>query len=98
MLGTAIQEGLVENIDQDVYSFFPKEKYPSLHEDYKKIKIRHLLDMASGLDADSDDNQTPGHVGRCCGQLFARYVSLLLSRMLAARLLDVRVVFSVAHR
>lgn len=64
LLGVAIKEGLVQNLDQNVYSFFPKEKYPSIHEDYKRIKIKHLLDMASGLDADSDDGQTPGNAGQ----------------------------------
>ena len=63
LLGVAIKEGLVQNLDQDVYSFFPKEKYPSMHEDYKKIKLKHLLDMSSGLDADSDRPETPGQAG-----------------------------------
>lgn len=63
LLGVAIKEGLVQNLEQDVYSFFPKEKYPSMHEDYKKIKIKDLLDMSSGLDADSDDGDTPGNAG-----------------------------------
>ncbi|MFK7807628.1 MAG: serine hydrolase domain-containing protein [Saprospiraceae bacterium] len=61
LLGVAIKDGLVKSLDQDVYSFFSKEKYPSVNEDYKKITIRHLLDMSSGLDADSDDGKTPGH-------------------------------------
>ncbi len=30
LLGVAIKAGLVQNLDQDVYSFFPKEQYPSL--------------------------------------------------------------------
>lgn len=64
LLGVAIKEGLVQNLDQDVYSFFSKEKYPSLNEDYKKIKIKHLLDMSSGLDADSDNMETPGHAAK----------------------------------
>lgn len=61
LLGVALKEGLVQHLDQDVYSFFSKTKYPSLHEDYKKVKLRHLLDMASGLDADTDDGKSPGH-------------------------------------
>ena len=68
LLGVAIEEGLVQNIEQDVYSFFSKEKYPSLHEDYKKIKIKHLLDMASGLDADTDDWDSPGNAGMWIGK------------------------------
>ncbi|GJM35841.1 MAG: hypothetical protein DHS20C18_48420 [Saprospiraceae bacterium] len=68
LLGVAIEEGLVQNLDQDVYSFFSKEKYPSMHQDFKKIKIKHLLDMASGLDADSDDYETPGNAGMWIGK------------------------------
>lgn len=63
LLGVALKEGLVENLEQDVYSFFPKNKYPSINEDYKKIKLKHLLDMSSGLDADTDKSETIGHVG-----------------------------------
>lgn len=63
LLGVALEEGLVQSIEQDVYSFFSKEKYPSLHEDYKKVKIMHLLDMSSGLDADADDWESPGNAG-----------------------------------
>ncbi len=29
LLGIAIKDGLVKNLEQDVYSFFPKNKYPS---------------------------------------------------------------------
>ena len=61
LLGVAMKEGLVDNLDQDIYSFFPKEKYPGIHQDYKKIKLSHVLDMASGLDADTDRSETPGH-------------------------------------
>lgn len=81
LLGVAIKEGLVESLDQDVYSFFPKEKYPTLHEDFKQIKIQHLLDMGSGLHADTDDYQTPGHAGRWIGK--DEWVSYLLSIPLA---------------
>ena len=61
LLGIALKEGLVQNVEQDVYSFFPQNKYPSLNEDYKRIKIKHLLSMSSGLDADSDSSQAIGH-------------------------------------
>ena len=64
LLGVAIKDGLVEDLEQDAYSFFPKDKYPNLNEDYKKVKLKHLLDMASGLDADSDDSRTPGNAGK----------------------------------
>lgn len=61
LLGIALKDGLVQNLAQDVYSFFPKNKYPSINEDYKQIKLKHLLDMSSGLDADTDNPQTSGH-------------------------------------
>lgn len=81
LLGVAIKEGLVQNLEQDVYSFFSKEKYPSMHEDYQKVKLKHLLDMSSGLDADSDDYQTPGHAGRWISN--DEWVEYLLSIPLA---------------
>lgn len=68
LLGVAMEDGIVSNLDQDVYSFFSKEKYPMLHEDYKNVKIRDLLNMASGLDADSDRWETPGNAGQWMGK------------------------------
>jgi CubicO group peptidase (beta-lactamase class C family) len=61
LLGIALKEGLVKSLDQDVYSFFPENKNPNVNKDYKKITLRHLLDMSSGLDADTDKLQTTGH-------------------------------------
>ena len=83
LLGVAIQEGLVQSLDQDVYSFFPKEKYPSIHEDYKKVKLIHLLNMVSGLDADSDDSRTPGNAGKWIAK--DEWVKYLLSIPLARK-------------
>ncbi len=75
LLGVAVKEGLIQNLDQDVYSFFPVSEYPAMHEDYKKIKIKHLLDMSSGLNADSDDSQTPGNAGQWIGNdEWVRYI------------------------
>ncbi|UII26129.1 beta-lactamase family protein [Fulvivirga maritima] len=68
LLGVAMKDGLVKSLDQDVYSFFPKEKYPDMHEDYKKIKISHLLDMSSGLNADTDNADAPGSAGQWIGR------------------------------
>jgi len=68
LLGVAIREGLVQSLDQNVYSFFSKEKYPNMHEDYQQVRIRHLLDMSSGLDADSDNWKTPGNAGQWMGK------------------------------
>lgn len=63
LLGIAMKDGLVENLDQNVYSFFPENKYSSIDEGYKEIKLRHLLSMSSGLDADTNRPETPGQAG-----------------------------------
>lgn len=77
LLGVAIKDGLVENLEQDVYSFFPKKKYPSIHDDYKKVKLIHLLNMVSGLDADSDNPKTMGNEGKWTAK--DEWVNYLLS-------------------
>lgn len=77
LLGVAIQEGYIENLDQDVHSFFSKEKYPSINEDFKKVKLIHLLNMVSGLDADSDNYDTPGNAGHWIAK--DEWVNYLLS-------------------
>ncbi|NJB72320.1 CubicO group peptidase (beta-lactamase class C family) [Saonia flava] len=61
LLGIALEEGLVQNLDQNVYSFFDKSKYPNINKDYKQVTLRHLLNMSSGLDADTNNPQTTGH-------------------------------------
>ena len=63
LLGIAIKEGLIKSLEQDVYSLFSKIKNPSINKDYKKIKLKHLLDMSSGLDADSDNPSSIGQAG-----------------------------------
>jgi len=82
LLGVAIQEGLIQNLEQDVYSIFPKEKYPSINDGYKNIRLKHLLDMTSGLDADADDGDTPGNAGQWIGR--DEWVDYLLSIPLVA--------------
>ncbi len=63
LLGVAIKDGLIKDLDQSVYSLFsPEENF--INEDYKHITLRHLLDMSSGLDADSDDFRSLGQAGR----------------------------------
>ncbi len=83
LLGVAIREGLVQNLDQDVYSFFSKSKYPAMHEDYKKVRLIHLLNMVSGLDADSDNPKTPGNEGKWMAK--DEWLSYLLSIPLSGK-------------
>jgi hypothetical protein len=68
LLDDAIKEGLVKNIDQDAHSFFPQEKYTSLYEEYKKIKIKHQLDMYYPSGADSHNDKTPENTGQRIGK------------------------------
>jgi CubicO group peptidase (beta-lactamase class C family) len=64
LLGVALKEGLIDNLDQSVYSLFSEERNERIHEDYKKVKLRDILDMSSGLDADTDSPKTRGHAGQ----------------------------------
>ncbi|MEM6532555.1 MAG: serine hydrolase [Myxococcota bacterium] len=53
-----MERGLVEDLDRSIASFFPELPKNSA---LQKIKIRDVLDMTSGLDADTDDPRTVGH-------------------------------------
>lgn len=51
MIGIALEDGIIESLDQSIYDFIP-EKYRYTKDDKKgKITLRHLLTMSSGLDA-----------------------------------------------
>ena len=52
-IGIAIKQGLIKNIDEPVFQYFKNyEKYFDTTK--KKISIRHLLTMTSGLEWDED--------------------------------------------
>lgn len=61
LFGIALKEGFVQNLDQNLYSFFANSKYPHINKDYKQVTLRHLLNMSSGLDADTNNPQSTGH-------------------------------------
>jgi len=49
IIGIAIDKGFIKNVDEEVFSFFPK--YSHLNNEKKaKITIEHLLTMTSGLE------------------------------------------------
>lgn len=56
LVGIAIENGFIGNIDQPVLSFFPDR--PIAHRDARKeaMTIEHLLTMTSGLDCEQDES------------------------------------------
>ena len=57
LMGIALQRGLVHSVNDSIALYLP-----GLPADGKeKIRIRDLLNMRSGLDADDDDPRTPGN-------------------------------------
>jgi CubicO group peptidase (beta-lactamase class C family) len=69
LVGIAMQRGAQLNLKTEVASFFPQ--YDHLLNDSplkRAITIEHLLTMTSGLDADDDDNASPGTEDRLVNQ------------------------------
>lgn len=54
LAGIAIEEGYIDSVDQRILDYFPEYDTPELDPDKRKITIRHLLTMQSGID--TDDN------------------------------------------
>ena len=50
LIGIAIQQGYINNVDQTVLSFFPERSAANLDANKKKMTLEHLLTMSSGLD------------------------------------------------
>ena len=61
LVGIAIDEGLIQDVDQSVASFFSDEHNFSSSDHFSKITLKHLLNMSSGLDADTYDINSKGH-------------------------------------
>ncbi|WP_213806308.1 serine hydrolase [Granulicella sp. dw_53] len=60
LMGIAVERRLVGDVDDSIAVYLP-----GLPKDGKeKIRIKDLLTMRSGLDADDDDPSTPGNEGR----------------------------------
>lgn len=61
LLGIAIDQGLVASEDQRLSDFFPGVRSVGASPDlFGEITLRHLLTMSSGLDADDNDERSPG--------------------------------------
>ncbi|MBT1698157.1 beta-lactamase family protein [Fulvivirgaceae bacterium PWU4] len=61
LLGIAIDKGLVKSTEQSIYDFFPGKKFEVPDAAHKSIKIKHLLNMSSGLYVNDDDDNAPGN-------------------------------------
>ena len=62
LMGIAIDKGLVKDVNQKVYDFFPDyKKRINPSEAHLNIRIKDILTMSSGLAADSDDAHSPGN-------------------------------------
>ncbi|HWA34289.1 MAG TPA: serine hydrolase [Cyclobacteriaceae bacterium] len=61
LLGIAIDKGLVASTEQSIYDFFPATKNNASDAMRKSVKIKHLLNMSSGLYADDNDDNAPGN-------------------------------------
>ncbi|MEM9935668.1 MAG: serine hydrolase [Bacteroidota bacterium] len=69
LLGIAIDQGLVKDVEACVYDFFPEETFNyTITEAHKAIKIKHILTMSAGLDTYSDDPQSYGGEGNWYGK------------------------------
>ncbi|SDL83137.1 serine hydrolase domain-containing protein [Pedobacter antarcticus] len=52
LLGIAIDRGIVKNVNQFVYTFFPEEKAFAADPLKRRMTIKNLLEMRSGIDCD----------------------------------------------
>lgn len=57
MIGIAIDEGIIESVDQKLYKFIPKDLQYTSDSLKSKISIKDLLTMSSGLDVNEQANE-----------------------------------------
>ena len=65
VIGIAIDDGIIESVDETLYRFIPKEYQYTKDDQKSKIRIKDLLTMSSGMDvnklANEDYYQNPGN-------------------------------------
>ncbi|MEE4311913.1 MAG: serine hydrolase, partial [candidate division KSB1 bacterium] len=52
LIAIAVREGFIDSLDRPIIDYFPEYNTATLDPDKKKITIRHLLSMRSGIDSD----------------------------------------------
>jgi CubicO group peptidase (beta-lactamase class C family) len=55
LIGIAIDKDMIDNIDEKVSEFYPEWKRPGTQEEKKRMTIKHLLTMTSGLQWNEED-------------------------------------------
>jgi|WetSurMetagenome_2_1015567.scaffolds.fasta_scaffold30919_3 CubicO group peptidase (beta-lactamase class C family) len=55
LVGIAIDEGLIEDIDGKIMDYFPEYTYYGMDERFADITIRHLLTMRMGIDKEENN-------------------------------------------
>jgi CubicO group peptidase (beta-lactamase class C family) len=50
LVAIALKDGRLTSVDQPVLGFFPERSFANVDERKKALRLRHLLDMTSGLD------------------------------------------------
>src|ERR1700730_10978704 len=50
LVAIALKDGLLTSVDQPVLGFFPERSFAHVEAPKKALRLRHLLDMTSGLD------------------------------------------------
>lgn len=58
LVGIALNNGLIDSLDQSMISFFPEYDSPNLDPRKREITIRHLLTMRAGFNY-NDNNPSP---------------------------------------
>lgn len=57
MIGIAIDDGIIESVDEKLYDFIPQEYQYTKDSLKSKITIKHLLTMSSGLDVNNQASE-----------------------------------------
>lgn len=55
LIGIAVDDGLIENIDKKIMDYFPEYSYEGMDSRFYDITIRHLLTMRMGIDNEEDN-------------------------------------------
>ncbi len=58
IIGLAIDNGVIENVEQKVYKYLPKEYQYTIDSEKSKIILKDLLTMSSGIKVGEDDYQS----------------------------------------